>query len=243
MSIRGVIERLLNYSPLVAATIYGAVVLALLTTTWLALAGIYSGESALAETSSLLERLQGRKAAPLADGGTMTGSPFLEGPSVTVAGAALLVESLWRLERVPLGFQPEQVLATKVNLPPSQFPDKTRQMRFWEELLERAGRGQHHCPHRAGDHRERRRPEPRMHVRQLAEEQVVFRHRIVDARSSQGQSVSRAECRDHDSGGHDRRPNPRKDRLQRGGSHAILRRLLDCLQGERYQICNVRQNV
>jgi general secretion pathway protein M len=90
MSIRGVIERVLNYSPLVAATIYGAVVLALLTTTWLALAGIYSGESALGETSSLLERLQGRKAAPLADGGTMTGSPFLEGPSVTVAGAALL---------------------------------------------------------------------------------------------------------------------------------------------------------
>jgi general secretion pathway protein M len=89
MSIRGVIERILNYSPLVAASIYGAVVILLLASTWLALAGIYSGERALAETSSLLERLQGRKAAP-ADGGTMTGSPFLEGPSVTVAGAALL---------------------------------------------------------------------------------------------------------------------------------------------------------
>src|SRR5580692_709720 len=75
MSVRSVIERVLNYSPLVAATIYGAVVIALLATTWLALAGIYSGESALAETSTLLERLQGRKAAPLADGGTMTGSP------------------------------------------------------------------------------------------------------------------------------------------------------------------------
>ena len=48
MSIRGVIERVLNYSPLVAATIYGAVVIALLAATWLALAGIYSGESALA---------------------------------------------------------------------------------------------------------------------------------------------------------------------------------------------------
>jgi len=90
MSIRGVIERVLNYSPLVAATIYGAVVIALLATTWLALAGIYSSESALADTASLLERLQGRKAVPLADGGTMNGSPFLEGPSVTVAGAALL---------------------------------------------------------------------------------------------------------------------------------------------------------
>ena len=46
---------------------------------------------ALAETAGLLERLQGRKAAPAtADGGPMSGSPFLEGPSVTVAGAALL---------------------------------------------------------------------------------------------------------------------------------------------------------
>jgi general secretion pathway protein M len=90
MSIRGVIGRVLNYSPLVAVSIYGAVVILLLATTWLALAGIYSSESALAETSSLLEHLQGRKAAPAADGGPMTGSPFLEGPSVTIAGAALL---------------------------------------------------------------------------------------------------------------------------------------------------------
>jgi general secretion pathway protein M len=89
MTVREAVERVLNYSPLVAASIYGAVVIVLLAMTWLALAGIYSGESALAETSSLLERLQGRKAAPAADGG-ITGSPFLEGPSVTVAGAALL---------------------------------------------------------------------------------------------------------------------------------------------------------
>jgi general secretion pathway protein M len=90
MTVRDAVERVLNYSPLVAASIYGAIAIVLLATTWLALAGIYSGESALAETASLLERLQGRKAAPAADGGTMTGSPFLEGPSVTVAGAALL---------------------------------------------------------------------------------------------------------------------------------------------------------
>jgi general secretion pathway protein M len=90
MTIRGVLERVLNHSPLVAASIYAAVVVALLAMTWLALAGLYSGESALAETEGLLERLQNRKAAAAADGGTMTGSPFLEGPSVTTAGAALL---------------------------------------------------------------------------------------------------------------------------------------------------------
>jgi general secretion pathway protein M len=90
MTVRDAVERVLNYSPLVASSIYGAVVIVLLATTWLALAGIYSGESALAETAGLLERLQGRKAALAPDGGAMTGSPFLEGPSVTVAGAALL---------------------------------------------------------------------------------------------------------------------------------------------------------
>ena len=90
MTVRGVIERMLNYSPLIAASLYGAVVVALLAVTWLALAGIYSAESALADTEDLLARLQNRKAATAADGGIMTGSPFLEGPSVTVAGAALL---------------------------------------------------------------------------------------------------------------------------------------------------------
>jgi general secretion pathway protein M len=109
MSIRGVIERVLNYSPLVAATIYGAVVIALLAATWLALAGIYSGESALAETSSLLDRLQGRKAAPLADSGTMTGSPFLEGPSVTVAGAALLQRAAGAITKANGTIQSSQV--------------------------------------------------------------------------------------------------------------------------------------
>jgi general secretion pathway protein M len=85
-----VIERGLSYSPLVAGTIYGAVIVALLATTWIALADVYAGESALADTAALLDRLQGRKATPAADGGEMSGSPFLEGPSVTVAGASLL---------------------------------------------------------------------------------------------------------------------------------------------------------
>ena len=49
MTVREAVERVLNYSPLVAASIYGAVVVVLLAMTWLALAGIYSGESALAE--------------------------------------------------------------------------------------------------------------------------------------------------------------------------------------------------
>ena len=90
MSARTIVERGLNYSPLVAATVYAAIVCLLLATTVYALVDIYSGASALADTEALLERLQGRNAVAVADGGAMNGSPFLEGSSVTIAGAALL---------------------------------------------------------------------------------------------------------------------------------------------------------
>jgi general secretion pathway protein M len=109
MTAREAAERVLNYSPLVAVSIYGLVAIVLLATTWLALAGIYSGESALAETASLLERLQGRKAAPAGDSGAMTGSPFLEGPSVTVAGAALLQRVAGAVSRAGGSVQSSQV--------------------------------------------------------------------------------------------------------------------------------------
>jgi general secretion pathway protein M len=90
MSIRTAVERVINYTPLVAASIYGAVVILLITTTWVSLTDLYGSRSALGDATDLLERLQGRKAPAAADGGEMNGSPFLEGPTVTVAGAALL---------------------------------------------------------------------------------------------------------------------------------------------------------
>ena len=42
MTIRSSFERYLNYSPLVAASIYGVIAVILLTITWVALANIYS---------------------------------------------------------------------------------------------------------------------------------------------------------------------------------------------------------
>jgi general secretion pathway protein M len=66
------------------------VLAALVAVIWFALADLYAGQRALADTADLLERLQGRKAAALGAGGQMSGSPFLEGPTITVAGAALL---------------------------------------------------------------------------------------------------------------------------------------------------------
>ena len=52
MSARTIVERGLNYSPLVAAAVYATVVCLLLATTVYALVDIYSGASALADTSA-----------------------------------------------------------------------------------------------------------------------------------------------------------------------------------------------
>src|SRR5450631_453718 len=86
------ITRTLTHSPLIAAGLYVAVAGGLLAVAGLAVADIVDHQRALAQTSDLLDQLQGRKAR----GGTSSvaaehpGTPFLEGPTVTVAGATLL---------------------------------------------------------------------------------------------------------------------------------------------------------
>jgi putative ABC transport system permease protein len=56
--------------------------------------------------------------------------------------AALLLQGFIRLQRVPLGFEPEGVLTAGVSLPRSGYPDAVRQADFYERLLtalERSG--------------------------------------------------------------------------------------------------------
>jgi general secretion pathway protein M len=85
------IARTLTRSPLIAVVLYLAVAGGLLVAAGVAIANIFDHQRALAQTSDLLDQLQGRKArggaAPSAE---HPGTPFLEGPTVTVAGAALL---------------------------------------------------------------------------------------------------------------------------------------------------------
>jgi general secretion pathway protein M len=85
------IARTLTRSPLIAVVLYLAVAGGLLVAAGGAIANIFDHQRALAQTSDLLDQLQGRKArggaAPSAE---HPGTPFLEGPTVTVAGAALL---------------------------------------------------------------------------------------------------------------------------------------------------------
>lgn len=93
MTTSQVITRTLTHSPLIAVVLYVAVAGGLLATAGFAVSDIIGHQRALAQTSDLLDQLQGRRprgggTSPLAAG--HPGTPFLEGPTVTVAGATLL---------------------------------------------------------------------------------------------------------------------------------------------------------
>jgi general secretion pathway protein M len=86
------ITRTLTHSPLIAVALYLAVSGGLVAVAGFAVADILDHQRALAQTSDLLDQLQGRKARGGASSaaGEHPGTPFLEGPTVTVAGATLL---------------------------------------------------------------------------------------------------------------------------------------------------------
>ena len=81
-------------SRLIAVAGYVALVAALIFAAWTGVAGMIERRQAVAAAEDLLAQLEGRKASPFAQGagaGTVpVGSPFLEGQTVTIAGAALL---------------------------------------------------------------------------------------------------------------------------------------------------------
>jgi general secretion pathway protein M len=87
------IDHYLARYPGLASLAYAVVVVAFLLAGWSALADVYDRYVAFTAASDLLDQIEGRKPTP---GGAAaqaaaapTGSPFLEGPTVTVAGAAL----------------------------------------------------------------------------------------------------------------------------------------------------------
>ena len=85
------LTRTLTRSPLVAVVLYLAIAGGLLVMAGLSIANILDHQRALAQTSDLLDQLRGRKArGVLSPSAEHPGTPFLEGPTVTVAGAALL---------------------------------------------------------------------------------------------------------------------------------------------------------
>jgi general secretion pathway protein M len=115
MSSANAITRMLTRSPLIAVALYVAVAGGLLATAGMAVSDIADHRRALAQTSDLLDQLRGRTAR----GGSVVlaehpGTPFLEGPTVTVAGAALLQRVAAAVSNVGGSIQSSQVDATSI---------------------------------------------------------------------------------------------------------------------------------
>ena len=94
MNFTATLRKSLVTSPIVAATVYAALVIVLLAVAISAIVDVLGQRSSVAATADLLAQLEGRKVPSAgsrpADAGMPSGSPFLEGATVTVAGAALL---------------------------------------------------------------------------------------------------------------------------------------------------------
>ena len=58
---------------------------------------------------------------------------------ILLAGASLLIQSLMRLTATPLGFDPVHLLTTRIRLPRGSYSEPARRVRFYEQLLARAG--------------------------------------------------------------------------------------------------------
>ena len=56
---------------------------------------------------------------------------------VLLCGAGLLIKTLWKLNAVDPGFDPEKVLVAEVVLPKTKYRDDARQTAFFQQLLER----------------------------------------------------------------------------------------------------------
>jgi general secretion pathway protein M len=87
------LEKYLARIPHAAALAYVAVLLALGFATWGAIDDVLATQSAAASSADILSRLEGRvgsRPGSAAEFSPTSGSPFVEGSTVTVAGAALL---------------------------------------------------------------------------------------------------------------------------------------------------------
>jgi general secretion pathway protein M len=87
------LKKSLVNSPVVATTAYAGAVIVLLVVAASSLVDFWGQRASVAAAAAMLEQLEGRKPAAgkrSGDIGAPTGSPFLEGATLTVAGAALL---------------------------------------------------------------------------------------------------------------------------------------------------------
>jgi general secretion pathway protein M len=108
------IDRYWGRSPTVAALIYVALVAVLVFTAWSAVENVIERRQALRAAGDLLAQLEGRRTSAttrsgLPAGPVPEGSPFLEGETLTVAGAALLQRVAMAVGRAGGTIQSSQV--------------------------------------------------------------------------------------------------------------------------------------
>lgn len=93
-----------GWRPLAAVALYGALVVMLGAIAAGAVSDLLARQAAVTAAQDLLDQLQGRKPLAAAGRGAMgggdAGSPFLEGPSLTVAGATLMQRVSAAVDRV-----------------------------------------------------------------------------------------------------------------------------------------------
>ena len=114
------LDRYLTAHPAVAAASYALFVAALIFAAWTGIADMIGRQQAVGAAEELLAQLEGRRAPSFSAPGAPTstapaGSPFLEGQTVTVAGAALLQRVAEAVTRAG-----GNVLSTQVELQDTQ---------------------------------------------------------------------------------------------------------------------------
>ncbi|HLN09601.1 MAG TPA: type II secretion system protein GspM [Xanthobacteraceae bacterium] len=95
MNISALFTSFLARFPVGAAILYAGLVLVFTVTAWTTVVDILERRSAVAATADILSQLEGRKPAAPRNAGSgeasaVTGSPLLEGATVTIGGANLL---------------------------------------------------------------------------------------------------------------------------------------------------------
>jgi general secretion pathway protein M len=93
MKFTAILRRSFATSPMLAAAAYAGLVIALLVMVVGSIVDVLGQRAAVAASAAMLEQLDGRKVAPggrSTDAAMPSGSAFLEGATVTIAGAALL---------------------------------------------------------------------------------------------------------------------------------------------------------
>ena len=75
------------------------------------------------------------------------------------------------------------------------------------------------------------------------EEQTIARHRVVNTRARQNQSIVTTKRRDHDRDRHDDRAAWSKHSLHHRGRDTILRRVLNSRKRQRHDVSEVREQI